>query len=149
MDLCQVCGNDIERGVQICPFCGGEQECTNTTAPIVGVLHKVINLELGRPLVERALKKLETELDEGRRQNVRVLTVIHGYGSSGKGGAIGVECRKMLEYLKGRGEITTFIPGEMFRAKSGPTRDLLRRFPLLAGNANLNKGNRGITVVVL
>ena len=89
------------------------------------------------------------ELEEGRRQNLHVLIVIHGYGSTGKGGSIGAECRKVLAYLKGNGEISTYIPGEEFRSKSGPTRDLLRRFPQLATNVNLNKGNRGITLVVL
>ena len=111
--------------------------------------HKVVNLEMGRPLVESALRKLQTELQEGRLKNMRVLTVIHGYGSSGKGGAIGAECRKVLAYLKGKGEIATFIPGEEFKRRSGPTQDLLRRFPQMDSNVNLNRGNRGITLVVL
>ncbi|MBU1650034.1 MAG: Smr/MutS family protein [Proteobacteria bacterium] len=150
MVLCQVCGNDIGHDVYICPFCGGKQEKEQPEAISVGVaFHKVVNLEMGKPLVESALRKLQMELESGRRQNLRVLTVIHGYGSTGKGGAIGVECRKVLEYLKGKGEIGTFIPGEEFRMKSGLTRDLLRRFPQLANNVNLNKGNRGITLIVL
>ena len=149
MFLCQVCGNDIDQGLLICPFCGGKQELQTGTSPTGGAFHKVVNLERGRPLVESALKKLQMELDSARRQHLRVLTVIHGYGSSGKGGAIGAECRKVLAYLKGNGEINTFIPGEDFRVRSGATRDLLRRFPQLATNVNLNKGNRGITLVVL
>jgi len=179
---CQVCGNDINQELTICPYCEGEQETDSgvgvlpassverwqssphsATAsqpsrdqlgfkrpgPGVGTLHKVVNLEAGRPFVEAALRKLALELANGRQQNLRVLTVIHGYGSSGKGGAIKVECRKVLEYLKGKGEINTFIAGEDFRQRSGPTRDLLRRFPLLADNVHLNKGNPGITLVVL
>ena len=148
MILCPVCGNDIAPGLLICPFCGGKQDF-QPEAVAGGVFHKVVNLELGKPLVESALRKLQMELEGGRQQNLRVLTLIHGYGSSGKGGAIGAECRKVLAYLKGNGEINTFIPGEEFRSKSGPTRDLLRRFPQLATSANLNKGNRGITLVVL
>lgn len=149
MVLCQVCGNDIGHDVNICPFCGGKQEQEPGAIPAAGGFHKVVNLEMGKPLVEGALRKLQMELESGRRQNLRLLTVIHGYGSTGKGGVIGVECRKVLEYLKGKGEINTFIPGEEFRMKSGPTRDLLRRFPQLASNVNLNKGNRGVTLVVL
>lgn len=167
---CQVCGNDINQDLKICPYCEGEQESSqgvgvpcpaavsqpsrdraglNRPGPADGVLHKVVNLEAGRPFVEAALRKLALELANGRQQNLRVLTVIHGYGSSGKGGAIKVECRKVLEYLKGNGEINTFIAGEDFRQRSGPTRDLLRRFPFLADNVHLNKGNPGITLVVL
>jgi hypothetical protein len=149
MILCPVCGNDIAAGLMICPFCGGKQVAPPRAVAADGAFHKVVNLELGKPLVESALRKLQIELESGRQQNLRVLTVIHGYGSSGKGGAIGAECRKVLAYLKGTGEINSFIPGEEFRSKSGPTRDLLRRFPQLATSPNLNKGNRGITLVVL
>jgi len=177
MAPCQVCGNDIRRDLRICPYCEGEQELVPGLGGAVSpplenprrhsspgavlspvalpeqaapdIFHKVVNLEAGRPFVEAALRKLEVELADARQQNLRVLTVIHGYGSSGKGGVIGVECRKFLDYLKGRGEINTFIPGEDFRQKSGPTRNLIRRFPRLADNVNLNKGNRGITLVVL
>ncbi len=161
---CQVCGNDIDQGMEICPYCEGKQEVSlgagialaalsergqGSPVRVAGIWHKVVNLEAGRPFVEAALRRLALELANGRRQNLRVLTVIHGYGSSGKGGAIKVECRKVLEYLKARGEINTFIAGEDFRQRSGPTRDLLRRFPLLAENVHLNKGNPGITLVVL
>ncbi|MEK6201454.1 MAG: Smr/MutS family protein [Desulfobulbaceae bacterium] len=147
--MCDICGNDIDQGIRICPFCGGKQEAQAGIIPAGAAFHKVVNLEMGRPLVESALRKLERELHAGRLQGLRILTVIHGYGSSGKGGAIGIECRKVLAYLKGKGEINTFILGEEFKLRSGPTQDLLRRFPQIAGNANLNMGNRGITLVVL
>ena len=179
---CQVCGNDIDQDLRICPYCEEQQDlfagldvvpapsmekarqCSRSAAALQPSseqsasgraplaerdFHKVVNLEAGRPIVETALRRLQTELATSRRENLRVLTIIHGYGSSGKGGVIGVECRKFLEYLKGSGAINTFIPGEDFSRRSGPTRDLLRRFPRLADNVNLNRGNRGITLVVL
>lgn len=146
---CQTCGNDIAVGSAACPFCGERQETHSGVVPVAAPFHKVVNIEQGRPFVAGAMQKLEAELTSGRQQNLRVLTVIHGYGSSGKGGAIGVECRKVLAYLQGKGEIKGMIHGEDFRQKSGKTRDLLRRFPQLAANVNLNKGNRGITIVVL
>ena len=149
MLTCQTCGNDIELGSIACPFCGEKQEQHPEIVPIDAPFHKVVNIEQGRPFVAGAMQKLEAELTSGRRQGLRVLTVIHGYGSSGKGGVIGVECRKVLAYLQGMGEITSVIHGEDFRQKSGKIRDLLRRFPQLATNVNLNKGNRGITIVVL
>lgn len=126
-----------------------EQSASRRPSPSSGVFHRVVNLEAGRPFVETALRKLEAELADARQQNLRVLTVIHGYGSSGKGGAIREECRRFLHYLKGRGEINTFFPGEDIRQKSGPIRDLLRRFPRLADHVGLNRGNRGITLVIL
>ncbi len=150
MLTCQTCGNDIAVGSTTCPYCGEKQELhPGIIVPVETPFHKVVNIEQGRPFVAGAMQKLETELASGRRQNLRVLTVIHGYGSSGKGGAIGVECLKVLAYLQGTGELKNVIHGEDFRQKSGKTRELLRRFPQLATNVNLNKGNRGITIVVL
>lgn len=95
------------------------------------------------------MRRLRVEIETARMEGLRVLTLIHGYGSSGTGGAIGIECRKVLRHLQETGGISSFIPGEEFRQRSGATRDLLRRFPRLATNSNLNKGNRGITLVVL
>ncbi len=150
MVICDICGNDIDPGMILCPFCGGQQQALSQEAEVdVGFLHKVINLERGRPFVDSALRKLQMELHTARLQHCCVLTVIHGYGSSGKGGAIRVECRKILAYMKEQGAINTFIVGEEFRTKSGPTRDLLRRFPQLAANINLNQDNPGITLIVL
>jgi len=84
-----------------------------------------------------------------RIERVRVLTVIHGYGSSGKGGVIRSECRKNLDYLCSTGGIKEYIPGEDFSARSGPVKTLLRRFPELANNKNLDRHNPGVTLVII
>ena len=47
-----------------------------------------LNLEQGRPSVDRALGWLEAELEAARRMNTPLMKLIHGYGSSGKGGRI-------------------------------------------------------------
>jgi DNA-nicking Smr family endonuclease len=48
----------------------------------------LINLEHGRPKVESAMMKLRLELATLRRIGVRTVKIIHGYGSTGNGGAI-------------------------------------------------------------
>ena len=45
-----------------------------------------LNLELGRPTADEALRRLEAELEAARHMNTPLLKLIHGYGSSGKGG---------------------------------------------------------------
>ena len=145
--LCEVCGNELQPGTRDCPYCGSRQEAEVVAPP--GYRHKTVNLELGRPLVEAALKRLDIELAAACHEGVRVLTLIHGYGSSGSGGAIRIEARKLLQLLGEQGKVVQVIPGEEFRVKSGPTRDLLRRFPQLATHPDLNHGNRGVTLVVL
>ena len=54
-----------------------------------------LNLEQGRPSVDRALGWLEAELEAARRMNTPLMKLIHGYGSSGKGGALKTACQKL------------------------------------------------------
>ncbi len=111
--------------------------------------HRVINLETGKPVVEAALAKFKQEISTAQLDKITVVTIIHGYGSSGKGGAIRSECRKLLQYLESKRNIRCFIPGENFTRKQGQTRALLRRIPQLTKDDNLNRNNRGVTIVEL
>ena len=149
--VCEICGNEVFAATRSCPFCGAacEKESQGALRPARSFLHKTVNLKSGRPLVEPALGHLQAAIDEARAREVQVLTIIHGYGSSGEGGAIRRECRKVLDYMASRGEVRTVIAGEDFHRRHGPARDLLRKFPELGGNGNLNRRNRGVTLVVL
>lgn len=145
---CEVCGNELPPVAVRCPYCGAEAE--ERTAPKrPPFCHKTVNLEAGRPVVEVALRRLEQAVDDGLRHGVTVITLIHGYGSSGKGGAIRDESRKMLEFLKGKKVIGDFLRGEDFVKKSVRVRALLLRYPELSRHNNLGKGNPGITLVFL
>ena len=145
---CQVCGNEIYGDSSSCRFCGSQ--LNKNLLPVgQGFIHKTINLEHGRPVVEVALQKLNDAVADAITQKVSVLTLIHGYGSSGKGGLIRLECRKILEYMKSRGTIRDYIAGEEFSKKSGFVKFHLQRYPALGKNKNLNKGNRGVTLVIL
>jgi len=146
--VCDICGNEKSIGSLKCPFCGRKFEAVEqrTDGPNN---HRCINIEYGKPTVEIALKKLELELERAKNEQIPVLTVIHGYGASGRGGVIRIECRKTLDYWEKIHHIRGYIPGERFSKKEGKTRTLLRRLPKLAGHKNLNKGNKGITVVEL
>jgi hypothetical protein len=144
--ICAVCGNEREAGNGTCRFCGANLEPERKRG---GPLHKVVNLERGRPVVASAIRKLQAEMQAAKIERVKVLTIIHGYGSSGKGGAIKDECRKCLDYLCSIGEIKEYIPGEEFSGRSGRVKTLLRRFPGLAVNRNLDRHNPGVTLVIM
>lgn len=147
---CHVCGNEIEPGSSVCRFCASEQLSPGQLQDQKGIFNqKTVNLERGRPTVETALRRLVLEVATARREGVRLLTVIHGYGSSGKGGVIREECRKALDHMRYRKEISDFIPGEEYSSKAGPAKALLRRYPQMARDRNLKIKNPGITVVVL
>jgi uncharacterized Zn finger protein (UPF0148 family) len=145
---CEVCGNMSEVSTPVCPFCGHrtEKQDRRENKPFV---HKTVNLEEGRPAVELALHRMTELLEDGARNGVTAVTLIHGYGSSGKGGVIRLESRKMLDYMKSRGKIADFIFGEEFTGRSRRVKSLLRRYPRLSSDKNLNKGNRGITLVII
>ncbi len=112
-----------------------------------GFRQKTVNLEQGLPTVKQALNRLQQEIRVARLERIRLLTLIHGYGSSGKGGAIRQECRKTLDYLLNRGDICVVIYGEDFSRRHGAVKQLLRRFPRLVTHPHLNNRNRGITLV--
>jgi hypothetical protein len=148
--VCDVCGNKRETARLLCPFCGSRvDEAELVNIKHTGFVHKVVNLEAGRPVVDVALHRMNELIEDSIRNNVNVLTLIHGYGSSGKGGVIRLECRKMLEFLKNKGIIKGYIAGEDFNKRSGLVKSLLRRYPQLGMDKHLNRGNRGITLVVL
>ncbi len=145
--ICPVCGNEVGIGYSHCPFCGSE--CPGEGRLVTGILQRQINLERGKPLVQQALDRLEIELITSRNLGCKVLTLIHGYGSSGVGGAIKEAVLQRLHYLAHQGRIKNIIPGEQFEGRSGRGRQLLRQYPFLAEHRDLNRANPGITVVIL
>jgi hypothetical protein len=146
--MCSVCGNEILVDDSACPFCGAARKSAADTQE-KGVLHRIVNIERGRPLVETALKMMEIELARARADRVRVVTLIHGYGSSGKGGRIREECRKLLDHMSIEKKINQFIAGEVFRKRTGPGKSLLQRFPQLEHGCASDFSNPGVTIVVL
>jgi hypothetical protein len=146
--VCEVCGNEIEPGRAQCPFCQAECNAGEPRAPR-GPLHRFVNLEKGMPLVEQALDRLEAAITTGSVQGFKALTLIHGYGSSGTGGAIKAAVHQQVRFLRLQGRIKEIIPGEELEGRSGRGRHLLRRFPFIAGHRDLNRSNPGITLVIL
>ena len=71
-----------------------------------------VNLELGRPSADEALRRLENELAAKRHLRAKAMKIIHGYGSSGKGGRIRTASRKYLRAAQEQGRIYAVLPGE-------------------------------------
>ena len=150
MQFCQICGNEIDSSSVRCPYCNSEQENDQQSRfPKKNFSQKTVNLEQGLPTVQQALNRLQQEITMARLEQISVLTLIHGYGSSGKGGAIRLECRKTLKYLSGNGTIGSVIFGEDFSRRHGAVKQQLHRFPELSRHPHLNRNNRGITLVFL
>ena len=114
-----------------------------------GTVHKVEKDAMDEQAIRGFAVFLGSELEQAGSDGCRVLTLIHGYGSSGRGGIIRQDVRAQLQYLKDRGVINDLFPGEDFSSRSGSGRQLLRRFPFLRKHSDLNRANPGITLVVI
>lgn len=142
---CEVCGNDLDPAALRCPFCGAERKAASL--PVHRPAVRTVNLEKGLPTVEQALSRLRQEIVQGRALGYRVLVLIHGYGSSGEGGAIREGVRHLLGSLRDNRQINDFLPGEECDRRAGRGRQMARRFPFLA--KYLRAPNPGISLVVL
>jgi len=92
---------------------------------------QTVNLEKGMPDSEAALNRLKLELMTLRRMGIDCVKVIHGYGSTGKGGAIKLKTRKYLRSLKSDGKIEYFCPGELFGPFEPDGRKIVELRPVL------------------
>ena len=149
MKRCSRCGNEVACHASTCKFCHQALQRPPESGAPSRQLHRIVNLKYGRPTVATALRKLEQEIQQARRQRLSVATLIHGYGSSGKGGLIKQECRKMLAYFQQTGRIKSYIAGEQFKRKSGPGKALLKQYRTLASLCVSDFNNPGVSIVVL
>ena len=108
-----------------------------------------LNLEEGMPTVEEAVGRMMIGFQELRASGVRLVRVIHGYGSTGRGGKICVGVRKELSALKARRRIREFAAGEDFGPFSAESRLIAEKYPEAVRDPDYGRGNPGITVVML
>ncbi len=108
-----------------------------------------VNLELDYPTVEEARRVLKTELEKCRSRKVSVVKVIHGYGSSGVGGALRQGIRKSLISRRKEGMIKAVVFGENWNIFDSVARSMLERCPVLSKDRDLCNYNPGISVVLL
>jgi hypothetical protein len=107
------------------------------------------NVEAGLPVLEEARRQVIAEIHRARRSGARVLKIIHGYGSSGKGGTLCHGLRKSFTLRKKEGVIKDFIPGEDLSIFNPKTLSLLEAVPELRGDPDLDATNEGVTVLWL
>lgn len=108
---------------------------------------ELLNMEAGYPTAEQARQRLATELQLARSRGVGVLKIIHGYGSSGKGGRLRTALRTVLRRLHEEGAVGRVVPGDAWSIFDETSRALLDRYPDLRRDRDLEKGNPGITLV--
>ena len=114
-----------------------------------GTVIGILNLEDGMPPAEDAVSRMNTGLQEMRVSQVKAVKLIHGYGSTGRGGKICVYVRRELAELKRKKLIRDFIPGEDFGPMNEASRKLAEQMKSITRDPDYGRMNHGITMVVL
>ena len=115
----------------------------------MSVAIKTVMLKEGMPRVEQARARLHTEIQAARQAGLKVLKIVHGYGSSGIGGDLRFAIQATLRQMATNKEIRDSIFGEKWRKSDERTWELLKQMPELKGDSDLGRGNKGITIVLL
>ncbi len=110
---------------------------------------RTYNVEAGLPTLDEARRRVIEEMKRARQGGTRVLKVIHGYGSSGKGGVLCIGLRKSFRLRRKEGVIREFIAGEDFSIFNNQVLALLDAVPEMRGDPDLNAANEGVTILWL
>lgn len=108
---------------------------------------KEIDLEEVMPTCDEAMDRLKSEIKLAKQNKCKCVIVVHGYGSSGKGGIIRIKARQWLNAQVRNGILKAVVNGEDFNILNSKARELREKFPGL--ESLLRVINHGITVVQL
>jgi hypothetical protein len=101
------------------------------------------------PTLDEARRLVIEAIKRAKRDGVELLKVIHGYGSSGKGGALCVGLRKAFGLRNKEGMIKDSIAGEDFSIFEDTVLALVGAVPELRGDPDLGATNEGVTILWL
>ena len=115
---------------------------------MLGQLREV-NIKSDMPTASDAIKRVTYNIHNGKSLGFTAIKIIHGYGSTGKGGIIRTETRRYLKQQKDKRIIKDFIPGEKFSIFNEETRAAFLVCDELRRDSDLDRSNNGITIVIL
>jgi adenosylmethionine-8-amino-7-oxononanoate aminotransferase len=110
---------------------------------------KTVNLKPDMPQVHEALQRLDRELALARQEKIKLLKLVHGYGSTGAGGDIRIAVQKRLMEMFQNGQVRACIFGENWSKSDETTWKLLQSHADLKSDSDLGRRNCGITIVLL
>lgn len=111
-------------------------------------MKKIIEIDIKslNQTVSLALGEFLVELDRAKFSNIKIIKVITGYGSHGKGGEIKRGLEQLLNKLKRENKVQDFFKGETLTKEK--IVELSRFCPELLLDKDLNY-NSGITLVII
>lgn len=106
-----------------------------------------LNLKAGKPRVDHALNLLDMKIHEAKLQGIKLIKVVHGWGSSGEGGQIKAALPSRLDELKHRRVIRAYLPGEKYSNTTPQGQHLISNYPELQSTIRPDRRNPGITLI--
>jgi hypothetical protein len=101
------------------------------------------------PTSDVAVKRVTYNIRNAKQLGAAAVKIIHGYGSTGRGGKIRTEVRRYLAEQRRRGQIRDFITGEDFSIFDEATRAAFALCDELRRDHDLERHNNGVTIVLL
>ena len=115
---------------------------------MAGYLREV-NIKADLPTADDAIRRITNNIHSSKKLGASAVKIIHGYGSTGKGGKIRIRARKYLEEQKEKGCIRDYICGEDFSIFDESTRKAFLFCEELRRDSDLERHNNGITIIIL
>lgn len=110
---------------------------------------KEVNIKADMPTSQEAIKRVTFSIRNGKSLGAAAIKIIHGYGSTGKGGKIRIDTRRYLQDQKDKKQIRDFITGEDFSIFNEATRSAFALCDDLRRDRDLDNHNNGVTIVIL
>lgn len=110
---------------------------------------KCVNIESGMPTVDVAEKRVLFEISTAKREGIKVLKIIHGYGSTGVGGKLKGAVARLLSRKKNERIIKSFVCGDEWDIFNQSARSILEACDEARKDSDLGNYNPGITIVLL
>lgn len=110
--------------------------------------YKTVNIERGFPDVLTAMTRLSQEIYIAKTEGYKALKIIHGYGSSGKGGKIKIATLKELEKRLKNGNIRFYVKGEEFGDCFLKGQQAVKIYKELRKDCDFGRQNDGISVII-
>ena len=107
-----------------------------------------VNIKEGMPPADLAVANLLTEIEYYSKTSERIIKVVHGYGSKGRGGEIKKLLHEKLKELTQKKEILGFVKGEALGSFDELSALAKKLAPELIINPEFNF-NGGITIIIL
>ena len=101
------------------------------------------------PMVSEAEKRILFEIVTAKREGVKVLKIIHGYGSTGVGGKLKTATARLLGQKQKEGMIKSFVRGDEWDIFNQSARVIMESCNEARKDSDLGNYNSGITMVLL